>query len=127
MNFAGSMKAYRIGWGRGWRRRRPWQSEAPGACQFARRAFTAKGAERKMRRDVAFVEKHGRPSLAQRRLIAMRSLRYRVGAVICRLRDHQYPTHCAVDVTHCHRCWELIWVGGEQAIHARLAQRRDAA
>jgi hypothetical protein len=59
---------YHIGWRprlyRG-RPRRPWQSE-DGIDRFARRAFTAKGAERKMLRDLQHRQRTGSPSLWQR-------------------------------------------------------------
>lgn len=45
---------------------RPWQAEAD-VCRFARRAFTAKGAARKMARDVEHLEREGRQSRFQRR------------------------------------------------------------
>lgn len=47
---------------------RPWQSEAPTqATQFARRALTAAGAERKMLTDVEHAALHGEPSPYQAR------------------------------------------------------------
>lgn len=48
--------AYRIGWTtnrRWWHPHRPWQAEADGYPLNARRAFTPRGAERKIRRDTA--------------------------------------------------------------------------
>lgn len=45
---------------------RPWQSEAPSLWLFARRAFTAEGARRKMVRDYDYAVLHGRPSPYQR-------------------------------------------------------------
>lgn len=58
MNFAGTMKPYRIGWskhGRKWWRLGldRWQSECPDVCRFARRGATPAMALRRMERDVA--------------------------------------------------------------------------
>lgn len=59
---------YRIGWRsryKPWRIRRPWQSESE-TERFARRAFTAQGAQRKMTQDIIHRERTGKPSLWQR-------------------------------------------------------------
>jgi len=79
-------RPYRIGWvrrycrrcpHRGWRAlfcghqklRRPWQAEAGEGIQYARRALTPNGAQRKVERDAAFFLHGGRDSLAQRWLV----------------------------------------------------------
>jgi hypothetical protein len=57
---------YRIGW-RSTRRpwlHRPWQAESD-LCRFARRGFTARAAQRKLRGDENHVQRYGQPSLYQ--------------------------------------------------------------
>ena len=62
---------------------RPWQAEAPGehGCRFARRALTAKGAERKMIRDLDHLWLMAEPSPWQRRKTNTRRARRARAAV----------------------------------------------
>jgi hypothetical protein len=73
-------KPYHIGWrpsqpaSRPWRwrdrrPRRPWQSEGGTGLRFARRGFTAEGAERAMKRDIAHLRRTGKSSPKQRWLV----------------------------------------------------------
>lgn len=59
---------------------RPWQSEAPLHCEFARRGITAASAQRKMQRDVDQYLLHDEPSPWQQRKAAARASRRRGGA-----------------------------------------------
>lgn len=91
---------------------RPWQAEAD-VCRFARRAFTADGAVRKMTRDVEHLLATGRQSWHQRRKLWSVRTRCRIGLHrFYKMRHGRACLHCGIPAPRFLRA--PVAVGGEQ-------------